>query len=641
MKPNRTTPGRLLMASSLIVGLLAMAGCGKQSDTQAGAASDTQAASAAVPYTPPSADQLYQMVAPIALFPDKLVAQVLAGATYPDQITAADAWLAQNPSLKGDALQQAANAQPWDVSVKSLTAFPAVLDQMAKNLPWTTALGEAYVNDPTDVMNAIQVMRQRARTSGNLKTSPRLRVDVAPRVVPAADAGEWRIPPPPQMIEIAPAQPDVVYVPAYDPGVAYGEHVSNYPGYAYREPRHDTGEWVTAGVLTFGAGVAIGAALQHHYGWGWHAWGMNWGGPASGGPGPGGPRPGGPAYGGPPPGPNDGRGGPGGSGGPGGPGGPADWRRPAVVYNNTTYVSRSSTVVNHVVNQYGPVSTVNNTVNSVVNTTTVNNDNRGRGDAAHLPATGVAPVSPAAPAALAVPAVPAALAAPTVSGSLGGRPANVATGTTAHPLVGMTVPHFNAHDTSAGARPAAGFPAPVGAMPGGAVPGGLPVAGRAAPGQTARPSTAQPAAPARIDPITHPVAPAAPVHPTMPVRPLAPAQPAAPERGAAPAHLTGSRLMTEPPRGAEPPHRTEPARPVDPPHTAPVAHPAPPRSATPVPAPEHRSAEAHASAARAPAHAAAPVREAARANPSPVVREAAHPHDEAHPPHRNDEHHSG
>jgi hypothetical protein len=117
----------------------------------------------------PTADQLYQLVAPIALFPDNLVALVLAGSTYPDQITAAQSWLQENGSLKGPQLQQAADLQPWEGSVKGLTTFPDVLDQMAKNLSWTSALGDAYFNDQQNVMNAVQVMRQRAQEAGNLK----------------------------------------------------------------------------------------------------------------------------------------------------------------------------------------------------------------------------------------------------------------------------------------------------------------------------------------------------------------------------------------------------------------------------------------------------------------------------------------
>jgi len=171
----------MAIGASFCVGTLLLGGCNQQPE-QAPAAAPASAptapatapASSAAPasaYTPPSADQLYQLVAPIALFPDKLVAQVLAGSTYPDQITAADNLVAQNPNLKGTLLQAAVDPQPWDPSVKGLTAFPSTLDQMAKNIQWTTALGEAYVNDPTDVLNAIQVMRQRASAHGNLRST--------------------------------------------------------------------------------------------------------------------------------------------------------------------------------------------------------------------------------------------------------------------------------------------------------------------------------------------------------------------------------------------------------------------------------------------------------------------------------------
>ncbi|AMP12250.1 hypothetical protein CAter282_4593 [Collimonas arenae] len=244
---------------------------------------------------PPTADQLYQLVGPIALFPDKLLAQVLAASSYPDQITAADNWLAQNKNLKGGQLQDAINQQPWDVSVKGVAQFPSVLDQMAHNIPWTSALGDAYVNDPTDVMNAIQVMRQRAASSGNLKNNQRQRIAVAPRVQPAPPAnyalppgeplvyaGPEVIPPPPETIVIEPAEPDVVYVPDYNPSVVYGEPLPVYPGYYYQPPPayYPPGEIVTAGVITFGVGIAVGALIGHHD-WGWNSWGVHWGGPGA------------------------------------------------------------------------------------------------------------------------------------------------------------------------------------------------------------------------------------------------------------------------------------------------------------------------------------------------------------------------
>ena len=245
-------PVRTLIASSLIVSLLGLSACNKNGDSSAAAAaSDASAAAAAQPastpvaYTPPTADQLYQMVAPIALFPDKLVALVLAGATYPDQVTAANNWVMQNPSLKGQPLATAADSQPWDPSVKALTAFPRCCRRWHRTRPGPRR-SAAYYNDPTDVMNAIQVMRQRAQTSGHLRSGGQMRVtqvaQAAPTgYTPATDApvvyAGPAIVPPAQAIEIESAQPDVVYVPSYNPTVVYGEPVSAYPGYVYR-PLH-------------------------------------------------------------------------------------------------------------------------------------------------------------------------------------------------------------------------------------------------------------------------------------------------------------------------------------------------------------------------------------------------------------------
>ena len=235
---TRMPLARNAMYTLLCAGFVAMAGCNQPaspsqppaSSASAPAPAQTSAGAQQAAYTPPSADQLYQMVAPIALFPDKLVAQVLAGSTYPDQITAADSVVDQNPNLKGEPLQTAIAQQPWDPSVKGLTVFPSVLDQMAKNIDWTTSLGEAYVNDPTDVMNAIQVMRQRAASHGSLKTSSQLTVQTQ-TVTPvdyASNGGQpvySVVPAPSQVIEIQPTDPDTVYVPQYNPQVVYGEEV--------------------------------------------------------------------------------------------------------------------------------------------------------------------------------------------------------------------------------------------------------------------------------------------------------------------------------------------------------------------------------------------------------------------------------
>ena len=156
---------------------LASRGCGpiKTPRPSPGAGYATGAAGIAAqapPYTQQTPEQLQQLVAPIALYPDSLVAQILAASTFPEQVVEADRWVQANPDLKGDALGKAVDQQPWDPSVKALTAFPSVLGNMDKNLSWTSSLGDAYYNQQQDVMDAVQVMRQRAQDAGNLKTTP-------------------------------------------------------------------------------------------------------------------------------------------------------------------------------------------------------------------------------------------------------------------------------------------------------------------------------------------------------------------------------------------------------------------------------------------------------------------------------------
>jgi Protein of unknown function (DUF3300) len=156
--------------------------------------------------SPLSADELQQLVAPIALYPDALVAQILGAATFPDQVAAASSWLQQNTNLTGTALMQAVDAQPWDPSVKALTEFPSVLDNLAKNLSWTSSLGEAYHAQAADVMSAVQVLRTQAKAAGNLKSGSQITV----------------VQQSPQIIVIQPTNPQVVYVPTYNPTVVYG-----------------------------------------------------------------------------------------------------------------------------------------------------------------------------------------------------------------------------------------------------------------------------------------------------------------------------------------------------------------------------------------------------------------------------------
>jgi uncharacterized membrane protein YgcG len=197
-------------------------------------------------------EQLQQLVAPIALYPDSLVAQILAASTFPEQVVEADRWLQAHPDLKGDALGQAIDPQTWDPSVKALTAFPSVLGNMDKNLSWTSSLGDAYFNQQQDVTAAVQVMRQRAQAAGNLHSSPQQTVDDQESA-----------------ITIEPTNTEVVYVPAYDPWLVYGDPLIAWPGW-YPYP----GIWFGGPYLAFGAGFDIG--FVGAFGWGWGQWGFDW-----------------------------------------------------------------------------------------------------------------------------------------------------------------------------------------------------------------------------------------------------------------------------------------------------------------------------------------------------------------------------
>jgi hypothetical protein len=201
---------------------------------------------------PLSPEELQQLAAPIALYPDSLVAQTLAAATFPDQVAAAAGWLQQNSNLTGPSLMQAVDQQPWDPSVKALTQFPSVLANMATNLGWTSALGEAYHTQAADVMSAIQFLRAKALAAGNLKSGSQLTV----------------VQQSPQIIVIQPANPQVVYVPVYNPAVVYG--------YAYVTPYYVAPPVVATAVVAFGVGIAVGAMMSSHYAWGYSSWNCGW-----------------------------------------------------------------------------------------------------------------------------------------------------------------------------------------------------------------------------------------------------------------------------------------------------------------------------------------------------------------------------
>ena len=195
--------------------------------------------------------QLQELVAPIALYPDALVAQILAASAYPTQIVEADRFLQDNPNLKGKDLAAAVDQQDWDPSVKALTQFPSVLSNMDKDLGWTSELGDANYNQSQAVMDAIQYMRRQAQQAGHLQSTPQQTV--------TGQGNE---------VAIQPANPQVVYVPEYDPGLVYGYPVPLWPGFY---------PWwsVTGPFISFGFGFNLFPFFG--FGWGWPAWGYHWG----------------------------------------------------------------------------------------------------------------------------------------------------------------------------------------------------------------------------------------------------------------------------------------------------------------------------------------------------------------------------
>jgi hypothetical protein len=206
--------------------------------------------------------QLEQLVAPIALNPDPLVALMLAASTYPQQITAADQWRQSMGQAPPDQVAYGANAQNWDPSVKALTAFPQVLAEMDQNMQWTAALGNAYYNEPQDVLQAVQVMRQRAQAAGNLESTPQEAVSY--------DQG---------YIQVVPANPQVIYVPAYNPWTVYGQPVAPYPGFSLLGAlgsffNSSIGSSFGSGAVRFGLGIVMSAFS--HTPWGLLSWGLNW-----------------------------------------------------------------------------------------------------------------------------------------------------------------------------------------------------------------------------------------------------------------------------------------------------------------------------------------------------------------------------
>jgi hypothetical protein len=201
-----------------------------------------------------TAEQLQRLVAPIALYPDSLVASILAASCYPSEISEAYNWLAPRRSLSPEDLAAEADKQSWDPSVKELLPFPPALQNLASNLSWTSELGDAYVNQQAEVMDAIQVMRRQAKKSGALKSNDQIHV---------TDKHGY--------ITIEPARPDdkEVFIPAYDPWLAYGYPIDPWPGWVAVP-----GIWWDGPGLYYGIGFGIGPFIG--FGWGWNRWGVDW-----------------------------------------------------------------------------------------------------------------------------------------------------------------------------------------------------------------------------------------------------------------------------------------------------------------------------------------------------------------------------
>ncbi len=221
-------------------------------------------------------EELDALLAPIALYPDDLLAQIFMASTYPLEVVQAARWLKANPNLKGDQLTAALEKQDWDPSVKSMVNFPSVLDMMNEKLDWTQKLGDAVLASEKDAMDSVQRLRKKAYDAGNLKSSKEqvVKVDTAYQAAQPSGAGAPAQPPQPaqqpqqQIIVIEPANPQVVYVPQYNPTVVYGTWA--YPAYP-PAPVYPYGYTPGAALFSFGMGVAVGAA------WGYAWGGCNWG----------------------------------------------------------------------------------------------------------------------------------------------------------------------------------------------------------------------------------------------------------------------------------------------------------------------------------------------------------------------------
>jgi Protein of unknown function (DUF3300) len=207
------------------------------------------------PTIPP--DQLDSLVAPVALYPDPLLTQVLVASTYPLEIIQLQQWLQKNPGLTGDALTTAVQKQDWDPSIQAMSVFPDLVKRLSDDIKWTTDLGNAFLAQQSDVMDAVQRMRMKAQAAGKLKSNEQMKVET--KVVETKT-----------VVVIQPANPQVVYVPTYNPVVVYGPAVYPYPPIYYPPP-----SYYAAGMFfAFGVGIAVGS--YYRGGWGYNCgWGRH------------------------------------------------------------------------------------------------------------------------------------------------------------------------------------------------------------------------------------------------------------------------------------------------------------------------------------------------------------------------------
>ena len=255
MKSKWILPSSLLQLLRELIAIICMAALAPGSTALATTQEQPPAPDSQAAKLPP--DQLDSLVAPIALYPDPMLSQTLVASTYPLEVIQLQQWLAQNKGMNEKQLADAVKKQDWDPSIQGLAALPDVVKLLAENIKWTTDLGNAFLAQQNDVMDAVQRMRKKAQDAGNLKSSEQQKVET--KTVESK-----------QVIVVEQANPQVVYVPSYNPTVVYGAPVYAYPPIAYPPP----GYYAAGMAISFGVGVAMGAMWSG--GWGYDCgWGGN------------------------------------------------------------------------------------------------------------------------------------------------------------------------------------------------------------------------------------------------------------------------------------------------------------------------------------------------------------------------------